>query len=57
MRVAIRHFGSSRGILIPKPTLPSRDGWADTAEAMALTNNDELLLGELSKKCDEDLAR
>ena len=82
LRIAIRHLGSSRGILIPKlmlarlglldqadlsiengalvirkPTLPSRTGWADAAKVIALANDDKLLLGEFSNKDDKDVAR
>ena len=44
-------------LVVRKPELPLRAGWADAAKAVALVNNDELLLGELSNVCDEDLAQ
>ena len=81
MHVAIRPFGNSRGIVIPKPmlaqlgledeadltvengalvirkpALPARAGWADAAKAVALAHDDELLLGEFANGGDEDLA-
>ena len=43
-------------LVIRKPALPSRSGWADAAKAVALANDDGLLLGEFANEGDEDLA-
>ena len=42
--------------VIRKPALPARAGWADAAKAVALANDDGLLLGEFANEGDEDLA-
>jgi antitoxin MazE len=43
-------------LVIRKPALPARSGWADAAKAVALANDDGLLLGEFANEGDEDLA-
>ena len=43
-------------LVIRKPALPARAGWADAAKAVALANDDGLLLGEFANEGDEDLA-
>ena len=43
-------------LVIRKPALPARAGWADAAKAVALANDDGLLLGEFANESDEDLA-
>ena len=43
-------------LVIRKPALSARSGWADAAKAVALANDDGLLLGEFGNEGDEDLA-
>ena len=43
-------------LVIRKPAPPARAGWADAAKAVALANDDGLLLGEFANEGDEDLA-
>ena len=43
-------------LVIRKPALPARSGWADAAKVVALANDDGLLLGEFANEGDEDLA-
>ncbi len=43
-------------LVIRKPALPARAGWADAAKAVALANDDGLLLGEFANEGDEDMA-
>ncbi len=43
-------------LVIRKPALPARTGWADAAKAVALAKDDELLLGDFANEGDEDLA-
>jgi len=43
-------------LVIRKPALSARSGWADAAKAVALANDDGLLLGEFANEGDEDLA-
>ena len=42
-------------LVIRKPALPARTGWADAAKAVALANEDELVLGDFGNEGDEDL--
>ena len=42
-------------LVIRKPALPARTGWADAAKAVALANEDELVLGDFVNEGDEDL--
>ena len=42
-------------LVIRKPALPARAGWADAAKAVALAHGDALLLGEFGNEADEDL--
>jgi antitoxin MazE len=42
-------------LVIRKPALPARAGWADAATAVALANDDGLLLGEFANESDEGL--
>jgi len=43
-------------LVIRKPALPARAGWADAAKAVALAHDDELLLDGFANEGDEDLA-
>jgi len=43
-------------LVIRKPALPARSGWADAAKAVALANDDGLVLGEFGNEGDEDLS-
>ncbi len=43
-------------LVIRKPALPARTGWADAAKAVALAKDDELLLGDFANEGDEGLA-
>ena len=43
-------------LVIRKPALPARAGWADAAKAVALANDDGLFLGEFANEGDEDMA-
>ena len=42
-------------LVIRKPALPARAGWADAAKAVALTDDDGLVMGEFANEGDEDL--
>ncbi len=42
-------------LVIRKPALLARTGWADAAKAVALANEDELVLGDFVNEGDEDL--
>ena len=44
-------------LVIRKPALLPRAGWADAARAVALSCPGELLLGEFSNQVDADLER
>ena len=43
-------------LVIRKPALPTRTGWADAAKAVALAHEDEPLLDGFANQGDEDLA-
>ena len=42
-------------LVIRKPAGPVRAGWADAAKALALQQDDALLLGDFGNQGDEDL--
>lgn len=42
-------------LVIRKPALPARAGWADAAKAVAMTDDDGLVMGEFANEGDEDL--
>ena len=42
-------------LVIRKPAMPARAGWADAAKAVALANDDGLAMGEFANEGDEDL--
>jgi len=42
-------------LVIRKPASPARTGWADAAKALALQQDDALLLGDFGNEGDEDL--
>ena len=42
-------------LVIRKPAMPARSGWADAAKAVALANDDGLAMGEFANEGDEDL--
>jgi antitoxin MazE len=42
-------------LVIRKPAGPVRAGWADAAKALALQQDDALLLGDFGNEGDEDL--
>ena len=42
-------------LVIRKPTLPARAGWADAAKAVAANAEDGLVLGEFANEGDKDL--
>ncbi|MEI7516082.1 MAG: AbrB/MazE/SpoVT family DNA-binding domain-containing protein [Betaproteobacteria bacterium] len=42
-------------LVIRKPAMPARAGWADAAKAVALAKDDGLVMGEFSNEGDEDL--
>lgn len=42
-------------LVIRKPALPARAGWADAAKAVAMTDDDGLVMGEFANESDEDL--
>ena len=42
-------------LVIRKPALPARAGWADAAKAVALADDDGLVMGEFANEGDEDL--
>lgn len=42
-------------LVIRKPALPGRAGWADAAKAVAMTDDDGLVMGEFANEGDEDL--
>ena len=41
-------------LVIRKPALPARAGWADAAKAVAMTDDDSLVMGEFANEGDED---
>ena len=41
-------------LVIRKPALPARAGWADAAKAVAMTDDDGLVMGEFANEGDED---
>ena len=41
-------------LVIRKPALPARAGWADAAKAVALADDDGLVMGEFANEGDED---
>ena len=41
-------------LVIRKPAMPARAGWADAAKAVALANDDGLAMGEFANEGDED---
>lgn len=42
-------------LVIRKPALPARTGWAEAAKAVALAKDDEPLLGDFANEGDQDL--
>jgi len=42
-------------LVIRKPASPARAGWADASKALALQQDDALLLGDFGNEGDEDL--
>ena len=42
-------------LVIRKPSMPARAGWADAAKAVALAKDDGLVMGEFANEGDEDL--
>jgi len=42
-------------LVIRKPALPARAGWADAAKAVAMTDDDGLVMGKFANEGDEDL--
>lgn len=42
-------------LVIRRPAMPARAGWADAAKAVALAKDDGLAMGEFSNEGDEDL--
>lgn len=42
-------------LVIRKPALLARAGWADAAKAVAMTDDDGLVMGEFANEGDEDL--
>ena len=42
-------------LVIRKPAMPARSGWADAAKAVALAKDDGLVMGEFANESDEDL--
>ena len=41
-------------LVIRKPALPARAGWADAAKAVALADDDGRVMGEFANEGDED---
>lgn len=62
MRIAIRPFGNSRGIVIPKPLVirkpaqAARVGWSEAAKALANANDDVLVMGDFGNEADKDFS-
>ncbi len=42
-------------LVIRRPAMPARAGWADAAKAVALAKDDGLVMGEFANESDEDL--
>ena len=42
-------------LVIRKPAMPARAGWAEAAKAVALASDDGLVMGEFSNEGDRDL--